>query len=293
MESARTKTTVTRSELIAWNALVLLLAALLVLWTTGLPRAEGANAAPETAQTESTPVPEYTFTSPTNWAFLATGFNFPDALGVSSAAGSALGPILLVAQNSIPAPALAELDRLEPEHVRIIGGSAVISDAVLTQVQNLPYTTDVQRIAGADRFATAAEVSKAFFPTTGYYPRAGFFSSSDVADATGSPLTVLDLGTFFTGNGVLLIDAGIDVTTTSAQDVVCWIEIDDVPVLGSDRYVTVDGEGICSTEAADVVGEGGHTVEFVVDAANGVALTFGTLWAIHTPFQQDGSLISP
>ena len=90
-------------------------------------------------------------------AFVATGGNFPDAL-VGAAAGARLGgPVLLVPAEGIPAPVAAELARLGPAQIRILGGSAVVSDASLEALR--AYSGDVARLSGATRYATAAAVS--------------------------------------------------------------------------------------------------------------------------------------
>ncbi len=67
--------------------------------------------------------------------FLATGLNFPDALGGGPAAGSIPGPLLLVNDGSIPASAADELLRLNPSRVVVLGGTGVVSDAVIAQAR--------------------------------------------------------------------------------------------------------------------------------------------------------------
>jgi len=63
--------------------------------------------------------------------YVATAFDFPDAL----AAGGATGPILLTRTDRLPTPTLTELQRLNPTEVVIVGGTAAVSDQVLTQIQ--------------------------------------------------------------------------------------------------------------------------------------------------------------
>ena len=61
---------------------------------------------------------------------VATGRNFPDALAGSAAAGNLAMPVLLVETDSIPASTLSEIDRLNPQKIFVLGGPAVVSDAV-------------------------------------------------------------------------------------------------------------------------------------------------------------------
>ncbi len=94
--------------------------------------------------------------------YVATGENFPDALAAAPAAALGRAPILLVAKDSIPTATADELMRLDPDRIVIVGGTGVISPAVETALG--AYAPTVDRIAGADRYQTAAEISKATFP---------------------------------------------------------------------------------------------------------------------------------
>ncbi len=55
-----------------------------------------------------------TFAPGVSIVYLATGVNFPDALGGAAAAGSQHAPILLVTRDSIPAATAAELKSAQP-----------------------------------------------------------------------------------------------------------------------------------------------------------------------------------
>src|SRR3970282_2462758 len=99
----------TRRELLAWG-----LAVILGVRVVGVARADSASAGNGAAPHTSV-------------VYVATGENFPDALGAAATAAVGLGPVLLVQQNAIPAPTLAELNRLQPPKVVIVGGTAVIS----------------------------------------------------------------------------------------------------------------------------------------------------------------------
>jgi putative cell wall-binding protein len=94
-------------------------------------------------------------------AYVATGLNFPDALAGGAAAANEGGPLLLVLPDAVPAPIAAELQRLQPGRIVVLGGLGAISDAVLTALQT--YTTGaVTRVMGADRYQTAASLAASF-----------------------------------------------------------------------------------------------------------------------------------
>ena len=95
--------------------------------------------------------------------YVATGLNFPDALaGVPAAAGDK-APILLVQPDSIPGATAAELARLKPKTIKILGGEAVVSAGVASALGG--YASSVVRLAGANRYATAAAISSDAFPS--------------------------------------------------------------------------------------------------------------------------------
>jgi putative cell wall-binding protein len=95
-------------------------------------------------------------------AYIATGLAFPDALAGAAAAAHDGGPLLLVTGTAIPASTAAELQRLQPDAIRVLGGPSAVADSVLTALD--AYTTgSVTRLAGSDRYATAAAISAATF----------------------------------------------------------------------------------------------------------------------------------
>ena len=59
-------------------------------------------------------------------AYVATGANFPDALAGGAAGAFKDGPVLLVAGGTIPKATAAELTRLKPRSIIVLGGTAVV-----------------------------------------------------------------------------------------------------------------------------------------------------------------------
>ncbi len=103
-----------------------------------------------------------TFAPGVGVAVLATGSVFPDALTGGPYAARFGGPVLLVRSDSIPAATTAELTRLKPQRIVILGGTGSVSNGVASEAG--AYTTgSVTRLAGADRYSTAAAISAAGF----------------------------------------------------------------------------------------------------------------------------------
>src|SRR5699024_5263550 len=147
----------------------------------------------------------------------------PDALAGAARAASEDGPMLLVRKDSVPDATKAQLARLSPDRIVVLGGTAVVSAAVASQ---LAVYGSVERVSGADRYATAAEVAQAWetsqdvFISTGQnWPdglagaaRAGATDSpvllvrpSSIPDSTWAELDRLDPGRIFVLGGAAAV----------------------------------------------------------------------------------------
>lgn len=90
--------------------------------------------------------------------FVANGRDFPDALAASVYACGHRYAIILVEPNRIPPGAQEALTALNPSQSFVIGGEGVISQEVFNA---LPHP---ERIAGANRYATATALAERFRP---------------------------------------------------------------------------------------------------------------------------------
>lgn len=88
---------------------------------------------------------------------LASSATFVDALSASVAQSD--GPLLLTPPDGLPAVVRAELIRLRPQVVLLLGGTAALSSVVEDEVAELGLLT--QRLAGPSRIETAAAVARA------------------------------------------------------------------------------------------------------------------------------------
>ncbi|MBK9178825.1 MAG: cell wall-binding repeat-containing protein [Acidimicrobiales bacterium] len=143
-----------------------LIAALLVVTAPGLARAQsepaartervaGANRYDTAARLAER------FVAPVPAVWVTTGADYPDALAAAPGASGSLGPILLVQRDAVPAETAAALARLRPERIVIVGGVAAVSASVAATLADIAPTS---RVAGPDRFATAAAVSRLVLP---------------------------------------------------------------------------------------------------------------------------------
>jgi len=133
------------------------------------------------------------------YVVIATGRNWPDALGGAALAGVLDAPILLAEPTSLPASTKAEIERLGATHAVILGGTGAVSDAVTTQIGSTGDIETVERIAGTSRYQTADAVAlrviaelgvdydgTAFVATGANFPDA--LAAAPLAAAKGWPL---------------------------------------------------------------------------------------------------------
>lgn len=104
----------------------------------------------------------YAFPKGAPVVYLSTGANFPDALAGSAQAAREGGPVLLTSGAvTLPASVRTELTRLAPSRIVILGGPTTVSQAIADDVAAIAPVT---RLAGADRYGTAAAISAATAP---------------------------------------------------------------------------------------------------------------------------------
>lgn len=110
-------------------------------------------------------------------AYLASGRSFPDALAGAAAAGRQGGPVLLTEPGALTDVTAQELKRLGAQRIVVLGGTAAVSPAVEQAARTYGPVT---RIAGANRYETAALVSGLAFPAA---PTAYVASGENFPDA--------------------------------------------------------------------------------------------------------------
>lgn len=94
--------------------------------------------------------------------YLANGITFPDALTGSAPAVKDGAPVLLTKPDALPNDIRAALEALDPEQVVVLGGPVAISDAVVQDVET-STSAEVTRVAGEERYATAAAIAQSRF----------------------------------------------------------------------------------------------------------------------------------
>lgn len=183
---------------------------------------------------------------------LTTGQELPDALSANPIAGANDAPILLTFTDSIPADTQASLDAMAPTNVVIVGGTAAVSEAVEAELEADGYT--VTREAGANRFATAADVARAVgaapdIDVDGEGDQAAVPTVALANGLTGLPDAVAASPMLHRLEIPLLL-TGPDALNEDAADVIAELGAEQVLVLGGTSAVStgveneLEGDGV-------------------------------------------------
>ncbi|MCZ2403453.1 cell wall-binding repeat-containing protein [Paenarthrobacter sp. Z7-10] len=90
--------------------------------------------------------------------YVASGATAADALAVGPAVAKANGSLLLTGAAVLPSATRTELQRLRPTKIVILGGTGAVGSGVSNALK--AYSSSVSRIAGTNRYDTAAKVSQ-------------------------------------------------------------------------------------------------------------------------------------
>ena len=165
---------------------------------------------------------------------IVNGRDFPDGLAAAGLGGNS---ILLTTADAIPADTLAYLKLLAANgdfrDITIVGGTSVVSSAVLEQLDALNRTGTINRVFGANRYATALAVATAngapnynAILATGK-SAADALSAGPLAIAAGDPIILndgdslrADVRTWLVTNGItsVTIVGGTSAVPQSVQD---------------------------------------------------------------------------
>ncbi|MEE8603652.1 S8 family serine peptidase [Euzebya tangerina] len=96
-----------------------------------------------------------------NYAFVAYGRGFADAVAAGQMSAYYGIPVLLTnTQAPLHPETVTELARLQPDRVIVLGGTAVVSDAIVQEIAQRGYA--VERAAGGSRVDTAIQIASLY-----------------------------------------------------------------------------------------------------------------------------------
>lgn len=161
--------------------------------------------------------------------YIASGLDFPDALSAGPIAAKAGGPLLLVRPGAVRSDTEAEIRRLQPQRVVIVGGTASVSADVEQALRSLAPTVD--RVGGSDRFGTSRLLAEDAF--RGPVPAVHLVTGRDFPDALSAGAAAARAG-----GPVLLIDGAAAALDAGTVHLIRVLSPDTITVVGGTNVVT-------------------------------------------------------
>ncbi|MGI6217266.1 MAG: cell wall-binding repeat-containing protein [Coriobacteriales bacterium] len=169
--------------------------------------------------------------STSDYAVVATGDNFPDALSASALAGAYDCPIVLTTGKSLSDEAKSELSRMKVQNVIVVGGSAAVSSNTFSQIEGMGI--DATRISGSNRQDTALKVYEQVKSVTGgEYDTVVVATGKNFADA-------LSIAPYAYANNapVILTNSDGTLTEETAAAISSDTNVDNVVFIGGSSLV--------------------------------------------------------
>lgn len=179
---------------------------------------------------------------------IATGANWPDALGGGALAAALGGPILLTDASALPTSVIDEIERLGAGDAYILGGPGAVSADVEAALKQMLGATNVTRIGGANRYETAnliAAATVAELEADGGYDGTAFVGTgANFPDAlAAAPLSAANGWPLYLSG-----PTGVSAETKAAMDAA---GVDSVLILGGPGAVPAGVESALDAEYGD------------------------------------------
>ncbi|HSM16867.1 MAG TPA: cell wall-binding repeat-containing protein, partial [Gemmatimonadales bacterium] len=229
------------------------------------------------------------FAGPVDTVFVAGGDDFPDALVAAPAAVAAGAPLLLVHPNGLHGSVAAEIQRLDPSTIVIVGDETAVPAGVQAQLEAL--APSVRRIDGSNRYSIGVNLSADQWPggaDTVYLARADIYPDALAA----GPMTRLDNGP------LLLIDS--DHMPLAVQDELDRLAPSKIFILGGTSAVSptvvaalnLGNSGFESTAISP--GDSGPAVEYLQRVLTHARLYRGPIdgYYPNDPWELPGTMTS-
>lgn len=169
-----------------------------------------------------------------------------DALTATFVAGQEDAPLLLTYKNKLDDKLLAELERLNPERIVILGGENVIYKTVENGLRSKGY--EVKRIEGSSRIETAINVASDY-----YDYKSGLSKASKVFVIEYSSLVdALAIGPVAARDGIPILIMKKDSVPSQVASFLEEKDIEEVTIVGGESRISGKGKN----ELESIVGVG-------------------------------------
>lgn len=208
---------------------------------------------------------QYWSTSP--YVVLASGDDFPDALCATPLAKKYNAPILLTSSSSLSTAVLGEIQRLNPQHIYIVGGTGAVSAGIQNKLNGMGI--ECIRLAGNDRYETSVAIAK----------QIGSASSAAVASGENFP-DAISIAPFAASKGMPIILSSRDSLPGTAKSY--------IQTAGFQKTYIVGGYGVISQNvqaqlqnATRLYGTDRYSTNMAVIKAFAAGSNFSTIYTAY------------
>lgn len=178
-----------------------------------------------------------TFPHGANTVVIATGEDWPDALGGSALAGALYGPVLLSPKDALPEDVLAEVERLHVDNAYVLGAQDALSDGVHAALTDYLGEENVVRLGGANRYETAEIIAA---EVVDYLAEEDLFSGSAFIATGGNFADALAAAPLAAGNYWPIYLSGPDGISDSTAQAMLGAGVTEAILLGGEAAVSPD-----------------------------------------------------
>ncbi len=168
--------------------------------------------------------------NPAETVVLARGDDYADALAGAPLAEALKATLLLTRKENLPGSIVEELEQLNPQQVIILGGEMAVSAHIEESLQGKGY--QVERIGGANRYDTAAEIAyQLAIHQGGQVKEALVVTGESFPDA-------LAAGAYAAREGIPILPVEGDSLPSEISEVLNVLELDNITVIGGEAAIS-------------------------------------------------------
>ncbi|WP_270180139.1 cell wall-binding repeat-containing protein [Alkalihalobacillus sp. CinArs1] len=193
----------------------------------------------------SVAVSQYGWKNQSDVAVIGRGDVAIDALTGSVLAKKYNAPLLLTPSNQLDERVEAELNRLKPQKIYILGGTGAVSESIEGTLRGKAYVQEVERVSGKDRYETAVEVAE----------EVGNYNQAILASGNDSSPDALSIASYAAASQVPILLTPESKISTPTDNYLQTVNVKKATLIG--------GKGVISNNIEAELKEDGLTVDRV------------------------------
>ncbi|MGL4340362.1 MAG: cell wall-binding repeat-containing protein [Rhodoglobus sp.] len=176
--------------------------------------------------------------------YVATGLNYPDALSATPAAAVQGGVLMLTLRDAIPADVRAEIVRLRPKKIVVVGGVNSVSSSVFDDLASIQ--PNIERLGGADRYEASRNIVRSVFQGMDSAHTAYIATGANFPDA----LSASSAGGAF-GRPVILVNGALSELDSATKKLLQDLGVTKILIAGGPNSVSLGMQASLASVAPD------------------------------------------